>query len=367
MLSVLAFLAASAASLACDAASRPAPLSPSPGPGAPPPEVSLRVARLEIRGPDSVPPNGSVQLSAVAHLTDGTSRDVTNESEWGSINDRLSVNASGLVTAGPERGEGHITVRYKGLEYIHRGDASATREQFILPAGTYRLYGSVQDGGAYLEDVRVEIAAGSAAGMSVIANGFFRFYGVEGDTEIRVSKDGYETQQRRATITSHHTEEFVLALVHPRPIVEGAYTLILTAAAECRPVLPVEAHRRQYRASIDQSGPTLTVTLADAQFPTDPLLGPGNRFSGTAGPHDATFRLWGHYDDGTGVYPPSLLEELERPAHFSVSGKAVVVPTGTGYAGRLDGFIAILRVLSVYDYQVTAACSSTSHEFVLSR
>jgi hypothetical protein len=237
----------------------------------------------------------------------------------------------------------------------------------VLPPGTYRLYGSVQDEGVYLDGVRVEITAGSAAGMSVIATGFFRFYGVEGETEIRVSKAGYETQVRRAAVTSHHTEEFVLALSRPRPAVGGAYTLTVTAAAECRANLPVEARQRTYRALVAQDGPKLTVTLDGATFPADPLIGPGNRFFGSVEPDRVQFVAYTYYDEGTGVYPPSVLEALDPPSHFTFHGKAVAASMGGGYAGTLDGALAVLRVLSVYDYQVVTYCSSANHEFLLSK
>jgi hypothetical protein len=347
----------------------PNPIAPSPpaGPGGGAPPAAVKVARLEIGGPDSVPPGEQVQLSATAVLTDGTTRVVTSQVEWGSINDTLSVTSAGLVTAGPERGEGHITAKYTQLPYIHPGVAWATREQYVLPEGTYRLYGTVKDEGVYLDGVRVEITAGSAAGMSATANGFFRFYGVEGDTEIRVSKEGYDTQVRRATVTSHHTEEFGLALSRPRPAVEGAYTLTVIAAAECRANLPAEARQRTYGALVAQDGPKLTVTLDRAKFPTEPLYGPGNRFSGSVGPGGVIFHLFGYYDEGTGVYPPTILEELDVPSYFTFYGKAVAAPAGDSYAGRLDGEIAVLRVLSVYDYQVSAFCQSADHEFLLTR
>jgi hypothetical protein len=347
----------------------PNPIAPSPpaGPGGGAPPAAVKVARLEIGGPDSVPPGEQVQLSATAVLTDGTTRVVTSQVEWGSINDTLSVTSAGLVTAGPERGEGHITAKYSQPPYIHAGAAWATREQFVLPAGTFRLYGSVQEEGVYLDGVRVEITSGSAAGMSVIANGFFRFYGVEGETDIRVSKQGYETQVRRATVTNHHTEEFVLALSRPRPVVEGTYSLTITAAAECRANLPVEAHQRMFRAVVVQDGPKLTVTLEGAKFPSDPLLGPGNRFSGSVDPEGVTFQLFGYYDDGTGVYPPSLMEALDPPVHLTFLGKASAAATKTGFAGRLDGTVAMLTVLSVYDYQLGAYCQSADHEFILTR
>jgi hypothetical protein len=327
------------------------------------------VTRLTIGGPDSVAPGGQVQLSVRADLTDGSSRDVSGEVEWGGGNDILSVSPTGLVTAGVHRGEGYVTAKYTQLPYVNPGSAWTSRQQFVLPSGTYRLYGSVRDEGVLLDGVRVEITAGSAAGMAVTANGFFRFYGVEGDTEVRLSKPGYEAESRRFTVTSHHTEEFALRLSTERPRVDGGFTLRVTAASECRASLPPELHSRTYSAAIAQDGPRLTVTLGRAAFPQDPLLGPGNRFSGKVEPDRIIFFVDSYDDDGsgTGVYPPSVLEVLAAPLHFSFYGRVVARRTADGYAGALDGAIARLRVLSVYDYQLDSYCVSSGHEFSLTR
>jgi hypothetical protein len=323
---------------------------------------------MAIGGPDSVSPGESVQLSASVRLSDGSNRDVTSEVEWGSHGDKFGVSPAGLVTARLEHGEGLVTARYTRLPSVNPGDPWASRTQFVLPAGTYRLYGSIKDDGVYLNGVRVEIVAGSAAGMSVVANGFFYFYGVEGDTEIRVSKQGYRTETRHARVSSHHTEEFALALVESRPVVEGMYMLTVTAASECRADLPADVRQRSYRANVTQDGPRLTVTLDTGKFFSQPHTGVSNQLFGSV---EATrVSLIGHeyFDDfGTGIVPPSVFEELTVPAHFTFYGTAVIVPTPNGFAGSLDGVFAVVRVLSVYDYQLDAACQSARHEFVLSR
>ena len=245
------------------------PINPSPGVaggGGQPPPASVTVSRLQIGGPDSVPPGEAVQLSATAFLSDGTTRIVTNEVSWESFHGHMmSISPTGVVTAGPQPGEGLIIARYSGLPLERQGAGWASREQLVLPAGTYRLYGSVKDEGVTLNGVRVELTAGPAAGMSLTANGYFRFYGVSGETEIRVSKDGYETQVRRSQVTSNRTEEFALALSSPRPMVDGLYALTIAAAAECRAALPEAARERtvprrgdaDWRGSASQIGRSL--------------------------------------------------------------------------------------------------------------
>jgi hypothetical protein len=214
----------------------------------------------------------------------------------------------------------------------------------------------------------VEILTGSAAGMSVMANGFFRFYGVEGDMEIRLSKDGYQTQQRRITVSGHHTEEITLALAHPRLEVAGAYTLTVTAAAECRVDLPADVRQRSYRATVTQDGPRVTVTLDTGKFFSQPHTGVSNQLFGSVEAMRMSLVGNEYFDDfGTGIFPPSVFEELSVPTHFTFYGRALLAPTSNGFAGTLDGTFAVVRVLSVYDYQLDASCQSTNHELVLSR
>ena len=365
---VCAVVVVAFASMACDESRSPLTPSPPPPVGPPAPPDSLRVTSLIIGGPDTVAPGQQVQLTATAQLTDGSSRNVTDEVEWGGGNEIVSVSSTGLVSAGAQRGLGHITARYTRLQSVHGHPAFAVREQYVLPPGTYLLYGSVSDEGVYLNGVRVEITAGSAAGMSVTANGFFRFYGVEGDTEIRVSKDGYETEARRVQVTGHHTEEFRLRLSQARPTVAGEYQLRIEAAGECRANLPTELQSRSYRAVLTQTGPNIRATLGGAKFPNDPLLGAGNNFPGTVEPHQTTFTLYGYYDDfGMGVSPPSVLEVIDAPMYLTFYGRVTVTPTAQGYSGAFDGVVALLRILSVYDYQLQSYCESSRHTFTLIR
>ena len=359
-------LVMTAATVACGDAQSPVEPSPPPPPG--PGAGSLRVMSLEIGGPDSVTPGGTVQLSASARLSDGSTRDVTGDVEWGSHGDKVTVSATGLVTAGLDRGEGAVTAKYTRIPYVHHpGVAWASRQQIVLPAGTYRLYGSVRDDGVLLSGVRVEIVGGSASGMAVTANGFFRFYGVEGDTEIRVSKDGYRTESRRATITGHHTEDFTLALIDSRPSVEGTYTLTIAAASECRASLPADLQRRSYRATVRQDGPRLTITLDTGRFFSQSHTGVANQVFGSVEANRILLSAYGYDNDGTGFYPPSVMEELQAPSHFTFYGQAVIASSANGYSGTWDGALAVVRVLSVYDYQLDAYCQSSGHELLLSR
>jgi hypothetical protein len=281
------------------------------------------------------------------------------------------------VTASEQRGEGDIIVDYSALPAARRGANRASRTQLVLPAGTYRLDGSVKDDGAYLNGVQVELTGGPSAGMRVTANPFFRFYGVAGDAEIRVSKDGYDPQVRRTFVASHQTEDFELVISRPRPIIAGTYTLQVAASAECRADLPEPPRERTYTAVVTQDGARLTVKLGGAKFLTQPPFGSGNSFTGTVEPNRVLFSLRNYLGDSQYTfYPPSVLEELTSSdggqfvTSFTFFGSVAVTATTRGYAGTLDGSIEVLSMPGPWDYNSPypiARCISSSHRVVLTR
>ena len=346
--------------LAC----RPGPTSPSP---------VLSVSRVVITGSDSVAPGESMQLSAAAVLSDGTTRAVTKDVTWeASSGSPLTISASGLVTASHERGEGEITARYSTLPAAKPGAERASLTMFVLPRGTYVLAGSVKDGGAPLSGVAIELSAGSAAGMATTSNPSFRFYGVEGETEVRASKAGYETQTRRIAVLGHQTMTFDLIPSDPWPIVGGTYTLRIVAAAECRDLLPEIARDRTYTAVVTQQGFQLKVALTGSKLG----LWGSNSFSGTSEHNRTLFTLDTYVGAKPGAFgDPSVLEFVTAPnTYFTFFGSAVTTATENGYAGLLDGSVELLAVLNGPwdygggdDYAKLASCRSTTHQFTLTR
>jgi hypothetical protein len=214
--------------------------------------------------------------------------------------------------------------------------------------------------------------------MAVTANGFFYFYGVSGDTEIRVSKQGYDTQVRRVVVTAHHTEEFRLVTSRPRPVLDGAYTLRLAAAEECRAALPEPMRERTYAAVATQHGPRLTLKLQIPPVRTPVPRYPGSTINGSVEPNRVSLVLEGYYGEESN--PPSILEELTTPEteagvfsmFFAAYGLASASPTANGYAGTLDGGLEIITLPGPWDYgapvyERRAVCQSSSHRFVLTR
>ena len=354
----------------CRGQNAPTPVSPPPQSPIP---VSVKVTRVDVSGPDSVPPGGTLQLSATALLSDGTTREITKEASWQTDRgDLLSISKTGLVTAGANRGEAQVLAKYTGHPAAWRNAEVGSRTLLVLPAGTYRLTGVVKDGGAPVEGALVAITGGTATGTSVVTErGAFRFYGVSGETEIRVTKDGYDTTVHRVIVTNHQTTEVEIVPSRPRAIVAGTYTLTLAAAPECRANLPEVARERTYSAVITQSGAALTVTISGGKKVEIGAFDPTNTFSGAVEPDRLVFFL----NDYSGpspsqFYSPSILEEFS-PTSLTVYGSASARANDHGYAGTLDGAFETLFVRGYWDYgadyERIAACRSASHQFILKR
>jgi hypothetical protein len=328
---------------------------------------ALSVTRIEIAGPDSVAPGQSVQLSARATLTGGTTRDVSGEVTWSSSHrERMIVSPGGLVTAGSELGESQITAKYAGPLTIRAGAESASRQQFVLPAGTYRLSGVVKsDDNELLDGARVELTGGGRTLVAETAAGLFVFYGVSGDVEIRISKEGYATTVGRVSVAGHQNDHFELPSLRKRLIFDGTYILTIAAAAECRDALPEAVRQRMYTAIAVQSGRIVNVTL-----------GSPNGFSATAEHDRVLFSLRGYGRDPYRV-PAGIFEDLTGSPgsgaggpYLAIHGSVILVPTARGYAGTLDGAIDVLNMPGYWDYgdyDRIASCKSPTHQVEAAR
>lgn len=328
------------------------PSAPSPFPtnqGAPQP------ARLELSGPESVPPGGSAQFRAIDHQADGSTRDVTGEAVWrGGDPAILTVSSTGLVS-GHQTGETGLSV-----SYVNR---TAVRNQvFVLPPGTYKMSGVVRDGSHAVSGARVAVTTGSGKGLSTTtADGIYRLYGVGGPTELQVTKTGYLDEKRQVEVTRHATADFDLRLVAPRPEISGTYTLRISAANHCDS-LPDDVRTRTYTALLDQTGAGVTTTLSGPTF----LMGGGrvlNRFYGMVEPARVTFRVTAPSEPYYFGDYPSVLEPLTASTSYSFSGSVQATVSGSRISGTLDGDVGVYG----FFWGPITLCRSSSHQFVLSR
>jgi len=330
----------------------------------PPTGPGKTFVRLEIRGPSTVAPNETVQLSAIAHGSDGSTQDVTNEAHWNTSNRSvLTVEGAGRVR-GQKLGESNVFVNYSPV--------SAGREIVVVPQGTYRVVGVVteSDDPGPLPDARVSITGGAAGDLSTTtgADGRYRLYGAAGNVELRVTKDGYEPSVQRPSIADHVTLNAQLKLLKPRQEVSGTYTLSIDLSDSCSFAgLPDDARVRRYTARVVQTGSQLDVRLEGANFALS-SRGQGSGFAGRVEPSALVFTLssydwyaYGYYRQGYG----DVVERLADGRHLIISGKATARNAGSGFAGTLDGSVEIytgeLRSFPKLDWKCTAA----SHRFML--
>lgn len=339
------------------------PTRPTPPPSTPPPTTPpvVTVTRLEVSGPGSVPPGGTAQFTATAHMSDGSTQDVTTQASWRTGHSGiLTVSSSGLVS-GRQRGETSLTASISGRP-------ATQSEVLVLPPGTYRVVGTVRDAGFPVTGAQVAVTSGTATGLSAGASPEYRLYGVAGPTELRVTRDGYHEQKTRLDVARHERVDFDLTLSGPRTEAAGTYTLEVSANPACRGRLPEAAQTRRYAATIVQDGPRVSVTLSGAFRTHDGRQ--RNSFSGMVEPGGiATFRLdapycgFYYYYYDCSPMDAEVVEEIAPETTLVIAGSAFVRDSGSMMSGALSGSI------TTYDAALkpAATCSAGRHSFVLSR
>ena len=120
-----------------------------------------------------------------------------------------------------------------------------------------------------------------------------------------------------------------------------------------------------------QQGPRLETTLTGGSFANN-RTGRGSSFPGSVEPSLVRFSLnltpWYNYYPYVPGYYPDIVEQLSS-GYFVVSGSVVAEPSRSGFAGLLDGDIALWPrdPRGGSSQSPTASCRSSSHRFTLSR
>ena len=319
------------------------------------PDTSPYPVTLQLSGPGTVPPGATAQFTVRGVYADGSQSDLTNQASWRTGRSTvLTINAAGVAT-GHALGETSVTVSFTGR-------VATKSDVIVAPAGTYRLSGNVRDGGVPVVDAEVVVISGPAQGLSTRSAGNYKLYGVVGDSEIRVTKGGYDEAVKRINVSAHQVLDFDLTLINPRDTVAGTYTLSITAAPECASKLPAAFLSRTYKAVITQDGPRLTVKLEGATF-----FKTGGQsfdhFSGTVEPTRVTFQMQEGFDYYGFLYEfPDLFEEVSQSL-LAIGGSAVTTASSGGRSGTLNGSFAI------YDggQRLIQTCRSPDHRFELAR
>jgi hypothetical protein len=163
-----------------------APITPSPiSP------ISPSVSALSVSGIGVPLVEGqSVQLTATATLSDGTSSDVTARASWTSENTAVAtISSAGLLQA-VGGGEASLVATYQDL---------TARSPVIVG---FDVSGQIHEAEPFstpIADAQVEVIGGPSAGQKVTSdgNGRFSLAGItRGGFALVIAKDGYETVQR---------------------------------------------------------------------------------------------------------------------------------------------------------------------------
>jgi hypothetical protein len=329
-------------------------------PSNPPPPPPDAISSVRIEGPASVAPGASVQFRLIASFNSGATNDVTSQSTWTS--DNASVLSIGLrdgLATGKSRGEVHLVARYQ--------NRAGNVVVLVLEDGTFRLRGRVTESGGGLAGARVDVVAGTGAGLTTTTDstGSYALYGLLGDVQVEVILDGFEKGRQSIVVTGHTT-----ANVELRPSIEpsdlrGDWRLTLAAAMACESTIPQDAATRSYDVTILQTG-----TLVSLQFKA-PLGTEWLPVTGRVIDRSVTISLPvdDFYYPFYGVRFYSLVETLGPGRNLALSGTLRGERSGSFVAGTLAGEFALYRNTdgggAVWNRDT--ACERTDHSFRLDR
>jgi hypothetical protein len=331
------------------------------------------VVSLVVTGPTSIAPGESAQFSAVAHKADGTSEDLTGRVKWESSNPAVAtVSPTGLVTG--------VTLGECNLEVSYAGTYGQPADLLVVPPGTYRLTGQVTDAGLGstipVPDAHIEVVAGVGRGLSAVTDpgGGYALFGVAGNLGVRVTKDGYRTEDRQLVVKgSDQNLDIAMTPLEAYQRVSGRYRLTITAGS-CETggtPLPDQVKQRTYLAVVSQTGGLLHVALGDPGTGTFEGFMPGaNAFDGFLQPDRVTFQLSGF--DPYYFYPTAHLNLVERVSSWwlLISGSVGADIGRDSISGLLDGTMELFPVtLSLPSRRAFAQAECIAHDtrFVMAK
>jgi hypothetical protein len=316
------------------------------------------LVRIEGIVPGSIAPGESVQLTANAVKSDNSVENVSGQAQWSSSDPRVVEISSAGVAKAIARGEAVIRVSYQGR--------SASTRTFVLPAGTYRLSGTVTDSGLSLAGVTVTIIGGVGEGLTTITggNGTYVLYGVRDRVRLQAKGAGYVNQIEEIDVADHRTFNFDMVPEHQRTDLRGRYTLTIGRTA-CPGALP---ETRSYDATVAQDGPRLTVTLSGADFIV--TRGRGNGFSGVIDGGDrVTFAIGDvpsyYYYYYSGQY--DLVERMSDTSALIISGRVTAGLSSKGISGTLNGDFRLAQGTVAPFTRIQLLCYGPAHQFEMVR
>jgi hypothetical protein len=326
---------------------------------------SVTIVRLEVKAPASIAPEQSVKLTANAVRSDGSIENVTDRTQWSSVDPDLIQVGTGGIATGVRVGETTVVANYHDGSRTSYGTVSLV----VLVPGTYKLSGRITDSGVAVAQVTVTVLSGVGAGLTTLSrvDGMFALYGIGGRVRLHASREGYLNTIEELDITDIVTHDFEMAPDRQRSDLSGTYTLTLDmGACDARSAsLPAEFRRRRYSATVSQQGPSLTVTLSGADFII--RNGRGNHFTGTLDPVDNVRLNLGNPDDIYLSEYADLVERFDSTTAFLVYGTVHARATSATIIGTLAGSLITADANSPSYWSKSGWCYSEGHGFEMRR
>lgn len=304
-----------------------------------PPDLAYAVA---IIGPAFVAPGQSSAYTVQVRRPDGQPVPIGSVT-WSSNKPLLlRVDQAGIATAAVLHGDAILQAEVRPA--LQSGVARGSREILVQPEGTFRIVGTVTENGTSgfaLHGARLEARLGDDLSAPIVTyattttDGRFWLYAVPRDAFIHVWLEGYRSTITRVQLNAHETRNFRLELETPRQVFAGTYTMTVEAGGSCyQSGLPDDVQRRQYAATVTQSGPHLTVVLTEATFFN---LGgrAANRFSAQTTPSGVELAMAHFYSGGYygGPSTPDITELLPNGMLLVTSGRGLLRGTPDNLSG----------------------------------
>lgn len=321
---------------------------------------------VTVSGPSTMTPGATATFSAVGRTAAGTTADATSKVRWTTVDGNvLSITAAAQVAS---RAPGETQV----VAALPSGVAGRLNV-LVLPSGTFRLTGTVTDGGVALGSATVSVVSGIGSGSSAttVADGIYKLYGVAGDIQLQISAPGYTTSTQSLNVAASGVADFTIAPTNGTPNLTGTYAMTVTADSACAPpgsgprTLPGDVRERHYIATMSQMGAKFQVTLGGADFVIS--NGRGNSFSGTVLAGRIQIRL----NDGYYYGPyPDLFESLGNSRYISIDGAGTLTLTGADLSGTISGTYLLVNSPTnpaTSNTEIGACYSQAGHPIALTR
>jgi hypothetical protein len=218
--------------------------------------VPATLASIAIAGPAEMAPGTTGQFTATGQYADGSSKDITSEVTWGSWDiGTLRHRAAGQFEA-LKAGETSV--------FASMQPRGATRTVLILPAGTFKLSGTVRDTSSTIDGADVEILSGNAGTSKTKTryDGKYFFYGVVGDVRLRASAPGYASHEFNAAVSGHTISDVTLTTSSPIAEISGTWKVTASTSSACSSSWPEAARKREVTATIRQDGTQFSVNFS---------------------------------------------------------------------------------------------------------